>query len=154
MGWWERLQTLGLVLPPAPRALATYASARSRDGLVYVSGQLPFASGALAYTGRVGADLDVEQGRAAARVCALNALAAAAAVAPGGMAGIAGVLQVQGWVQCGQDFHDQARVVDGASELFRALFDEAGAHVRVALGCVALPLDAAVELAAVFTAAP
>jgi enamine deaminase RidA (YjgF/YER057c/UK114 family) len=150
--WLARLQQMGLTLPPAPRPVAAYVPAVRVGELIFVSGQLPSAEGQLRYRGRLGADLGVEEGKAAARLCVLNALAAATTVAPGGPAGIAGVVRVDGFVQCTPDFHEQPQVLNGASELLGALFPGEG-HARVAVGCAALPLDAAVEVAVTFRVA-
>jgi len=146
--WWARLRALGLDLPPVPAPVAAYVPALCCGSLILVSGQLPLVAGQLAHRGRVGQDLGVEEGQAAARLCALNALAAACGVVPQDCA-LAGVARVEGFVQCGPEFHDQARVCNGASELFGALFPGAG-HARLAIGCSALPLDAAVEIAVTF----
>jgi len=147
--WLDRLAELGLQLPTVARPVAAYAPAVVHGDLVYVSGQLPSAGGQVQHRGHVGAGVGVEEGRAAARLCALNALAAACAAAPGGAAAIAGVLKVEGFVQCAPDFHEQPAVINGASELFGALFPGTG-HARAAVGCAALPLDAAVEVAVTF----
>ncbi len=150
--WLDRLAALGLELPPAPRPVATYVPATVAGNLIWVSGQLPTAAGEVRFRGRLGAGLDVAQGQEAARLCALNALAAACGAAAGGAAAIAGVLRVEGYVQCAPEFHDQPKVLNGASDLFGALFPGTG-HVRSAVGCAALPLDAAVEVAVVFRTA-
>ena len=149
--WLARLTGLGLELPPAARPVATYVPAAAFGGLVWVSGQLPMVRGEVAVRGRLGAGLDLAAGQEAARLCVLNALAAACAVVPGGAAGLEGVLRVEGFVQCTPEFHDQPRVVNGASDLLAVLFP-GGGHVRTAVGCAALPLDAAVEVAVVFRA--
>ncbi len=150
--WLGHLRALGLELPPVPKPVAAYVPAVRHGALVFVSGQLPGASGQVLYKGRLGEGVGVEEGRAAARLCALNALAAACSVAPGGASGVVGVVKVDGFVQCTPDFHDQAQVLNGASELFGALFP-GGGHARAAVGCAALPLDAAVEVAVTFRVA-
>ena len=147
--WLARLRELGLELPTVAKPVAAYVPAVRHGAFVFVSGQLPSSGGQLLHRGRLGADLNVEQGRAAARLCALNALAAAASVAPGGPAGLISVLKVDGFVQCTPEFHDQAQVINGASELLGAVFPGSG-HARAAVGCAALPLDAAVEVAVTF----
>ena len=144
--WLTRLHQLGLGLPPVPRPVAAYVPAVVHGDLVYVSGQLPLQEGRLAHRGHLGAGLDVTSGREAARLCALGALAAAAAAAPGPLEA---VIRVEGFVQCTAEFHDQPQVINGASELFAALFP-GGGHARSAVGCAALPMDAAVELAVIF----
>lgn len=147
--WRAALAELGLELPAVAKPIAAYVPAVAHGGLVYVAGQLPSASGQVLYKGRVGDGLSIEEGQLAARLCALNALAAACAAAPGGAQAIIGVLKVEGFVQCVADFHDQPKVINGASEFFGALFPGTG-HARVAVGAVALPLDAAVEVAVTF----
>lgn len=147
--WQEHLAAMGLSLPPVAPPVAAYVPAVVQGDLVYVSGQLPSSAGQVRHRGRLGGGVELEEGRAAARLCALNALAAAAAVAPGGPAAIAGVVKVEGFVQCTPEFHDQPAVINGASELFGALFP-GGGHARAAVGCAALPLDAAVEVAVIF----
>lgn len=147
--WLARLRELGLELPVVAKPVAAYVPAVRHGNVVFVSGQLPSAGGQVVHLGRLGAGLDVQEGQAAARLCALNALAAASAVAPGGPAGLCGVLKVEGFVQCTADFHDQAQVINGASDLLGAVFPGTG-HARAAVGCAALPLDAAVEVAVTF----
>ncbi len=151
--WVQRLAELGLELPDVARPVAAYVPARVHGDLVHVSGQLPSVRGAVRQQGRLGEDVTVEQGQEAARLATLNALAAAAAVAPGGAEAIDGVLRVEGYVQCSPDFHEQPQVVNGASHLLGTLFPGAG-HVRLAVGCAALPLNAAVEVAVTFILAP
>ncbi len=151
--WLRRLAELGLELPEVARPVAAYVPARVHGGLVYVSGQLPMVRGEVSQRGRLGQAVSVEQGQEAARRATLNALAAASAVAPGGPEAIVGVLRVEGFVQCDPDFHEQPQVINGASHLLGTLFPEAG-HVRLAVGCQSLPLDAAVEVAVTFILAP
>ena len=150
--WLARLRELGLELPQVPPPVAAYVPAVRQGALVFVSGQLPSAAGQVMYRGRLGEGLGVQEGRAAARLCALNALAAASSVAPGGPGGVLGVLKVDGFVQSTPEFHDQAQVLNGASELLGALFPGSG-HARAAVGSPALPLDAAVEVAVTFLVA-
>jgi len=147
--WLGRLERLGLALPPVPQALAAYVPAVRDGGVIWVSGQLPISDGRIAICGRLGADLGVAEGQAAARLCVLGALAAAAALAP---EGLSGPLRVEGYVQCTPEFQDQPAVLNGASELLGLLFPGRG-HARLAVGCAALPRDAAVEVACVFRVA-
>jgi enamine deaminase RidA (YjgF/YER057c/UK114 family) len=140
-----RLAALGLTLPEVVPPLAAYVPAVRSGGYVYTSGQLPMADGKLLATGKVGAEVKVEEASALARVCALNALAAAAAAA-GGLSGIRRVVKVTGFVASAPDFTAQAQVVNGASELLLEVFGEAGRHARSAVGMAVLPLDAPVEI--------
>jgi enamine deaminase RidA (YjgF/YER057c/UK114 family) len=144
----ERLAERGLTLPALRRAAGNYRGWVRVDDLLYLSGQ-----GADGHTGRLGADLTVIQGYAAARACALNLLAQAHD-ALGSLSAVQQVVQVRGYVVCTADFTDQPGVVDGASDLFAAVFGEQGRHARTAIGVAALPLGFAVEVDAVLLVAP
>src|SRR5690606_16616483 len=128
-----RLTELGIELPEVAAPVAAYVPAVVHGGLVYTSGQLPFASGALPATGKVGAEVTAEDAAVHARTCALNALAAAAAAA-GGLERIAGVLRVGGFVASAPSFTAQPAVINGASEVLGEIFGEAGRHARAAVG--------------------
>jgi enamine deaminase RidA (YjgF/YER057c/UK114 family) len=141
----ERLAALGLALPDVVPPLAAYVPAVRIGNLVYTSGQLPVAGGQLQATGKVGAEVGATEAAAAARTCALNALAAAASVA-GGLDAIRRVVKMTGFVASAPDFTAQPQVVNGASELLLEVFGEAGKHARSAVGVAALPLDVPVEI--------
>ncbi len=145
----EKLRRLGLALPEMPRAQGVYLPWVRTGSLVFVSGQLPWREGSMAVTGRLGENVSLEQGRDAARLCILNMMAVMEA---NGLSldSITRVVQVQGFVQSAPGFHAQPQVLNGASELLAEVFGEAGRHARLAVGVAALPLDAAVEIAAVF----
>jgi enamine deaminase RidA (YjgF/YER057c/UK114 family) len=141
----QRLAELGLALPAAPQPLGAYRAAVQSGALVFLSGQLPIRGGAMRYRGAVGAALTVEQGRAAAELCALNALAQLDRHL-GGFARLRMLVRVDGYVASAPGFVGQPQVLDGASELFaRVLGDRAG-HARTAFAVPQLPADAAVEL--------
>jgi enamine deaminase RidA (YjgF/YER057c/UK114 family) len=135
------------------RPLAAYVPAVRTGSYVYVSGQLPMVNGELPATGKVGAEVDVAQAKALARVCALNALAAAAAAA-GGLDAITRIVKVTGFVASAPDFTDQPLVVNGASELLVEVFGDAGRHARSAVGVAALPRDTPVEVELIAEVAP
>ena len=147
-----RLTELGIELPEVAAPVAAYVPAVVRDGLVYTSGQLPFASGALPATGKGGAEVTAEDAQEHARRCALNALAAAAAAA-GGVEKIGGVLRVGGFVASDPAFTGQPGVINGASEVLGEIFGDAGKHARAAVGVAVLPLDSPVEVEVTFTLA-
>lgn len=144
-----RLRELGIELPDVAAPVAAYVPAVVHGGLVYTSGQLPFASGALPTTGKVGAEITPEDAATYARTCALNALAAAAAAA-GGLDRIAGVLRVGGFVASAPSFTGQPAVINGASEVLGEIFGDAGRHARAAVGVASLPLDSPVEVEVTF----
>lgn len=141
----ERLTELGLTLPEVVAPLAAYVPAVRTGDHVYVSGQLPMVEGKLLLTGKVGAEVDPEDAKRAARVCALNGLAAAASVV-GGLSGIVRIVKVVGFVASAPGFTGQPQVVNGASELFGEIFGEAGRHARSAVGVAELPLNTPVEV--------
>jgi len=140
----ERLASLGLVLPSPPAAVAAYDPWVRSGDWVMTSGQLPWRDGVMAYVGRLGAELDVEQGYRAARLCALNALAQLRAAA--GSLDRVSLVRVEGFVHCAPGFRGHPQVLNGASELFNAVLGEAGRHARLAVGISEMPLDAAVQV--------
>jgi enamine deaminase RidA (YjgF/YER057c/UK114 family) len=140
-----RLAALGLALPPVAAPVAAYVPAVRSGPYVYTAGQLPLADGKLPRTGKVGAQVSVDDAAALARTCALNALAAVASVA-GGLAAVTRIVKVTGFVASDPSFTGQPLVVNGASELLLEVFGEAGRHARSAVGVAVLPLDAPVEV--------
>lgn len=147
-----RLEELDIELPDVAAPVAAYVPAVVHGDLVYTSGQLPFASGALPATGKVGSDVTAEDAKAYARTCALNAVAAAAAAA-GGVEKLGGVLRVGGFVASDPSFTGQPGVINGASEVLGEIFGDAGRHARAAVGVSVLPLDSPVEVEVTFTLA-
>src|SRR5262245_46710542 len=141
---YARLAELGLTLPPVTAPMAAYVPAKRSGNYVYVSGQVPMADGKLLETGKVGAGVSAERGRELAQRCALNALAAVEALV--GLGQVVQVVKVVGFVASAPGFTGQPGVINGASELFVALFGEAGRHARSAVGVAELPLDAPVEV--------
>jgi enamine deaminase RidA (YjgF/YER057c/UK114 family) len=139
-----RLGKIGVALPQVAAPLAAYVPAVRTGNVVYTAGQLPFDSGRLAGTGKVGADITPEEGKAMARICALNALAAVDALV--GLDAVTQVVKVVGFVASAPGFNGQPSVVNGASDLLAEVFGERGAHARSAVGVAELPLDAPVEI--------
>ncbi|GAB2488577.1 RidA family protein [Luteococcus sediminum] len=141
----EKLDELGIVLPPVATPLAAYTPAAKVGTQVWTSGQLPLIDGKLELTGKVGAEVTPEMAKAQARIAALNALAAAAQVA-GGVDAITRICKITVFVASAPDFTEQPGVANGASELFGEVFGEQGVHVRGAVGVASLPIDACVEV--------
>ncbi len=139
-----RLTQLGIALPEVVAPLAAYVPAVRTGDLVYTAGQLPMRAGQLAGTGKVGAQVSMEEGKAMARICALNALAAIDSVV--GIDAVTRVVKVVGFVASAPGFNGQPGVVNGASELLAEVFGDDGAHARSAVGVSELPLDAPVEV--------
>ena len=141
---------LGIELPtPAPPAGA-YVPFVVAGRLLLVAGQLPMWNGTLKYDGRVGAEITLEYGIAAARLCGLNLLAQARAACDGDLDRVRRVLRLGGFVQAAPGFTDHPKVLNGASELMVEVFGQAGRHVRVAVGAASLPMAAAVEIEGMF----
>jgi len=141
----ERLHELGYELPSVPTPAGSYVPATKSGSLVFTAGQLPFEDGQLRITGKVGADVTPEQAQDAARMCALNALAAAASIADG-LDNIARIVKVTGFVASAEGFTGQPGVINGASDLLGEVFGNAGLHSRSAVGVVELPLGSPVEV--------
>jgi enamine deaminase RidA (YjgF/YER057c/UK114 family) len=147
----ERLRELGIELPPAPAALASYVPTRlvpigQGRALLYIAGQVPVKDGRR-LTGRCPDEVSVEDAQAAARACALNVLAQIEAAA--GLDKVEQVAQVLGYVLCTPEFTDQPKVLNAASELLVDVLGDAGRHTRAAVGASALPGSVTVEIAAV-----
>jgi len=139
-----RLRELGVALPDVVAPLASYVPAVRTGDLVYTSGQLPVEAGKLVGTGKVGAEVTPEEGKAMARICALNALAAVNSLV--GIDAVTRVVKVVGFVASAPGFNGQPGVVNGASDLLAEVFGDKGAHARSAVGVSALPLDVPVEV--------
>ena len=147
-----RLRELGTELPPAPPVGGSYVPCRREGSLVFVSGQVSVDAQQGPLVGKLGANCSIDEGRAAARCCALNLLAQLHAHC-GGIDRIEGCLQLTGYVNATPDFEHHAQVMNGASELINDVFGEAGRHTRASVGMGSLPLGVAVEVAGVFRAA-
>lgn len=142
--WKARLSELGLALPEVVAPLASYVPAVRTGDLVYTAGQLPMQAGKLMGTGKLGAEVTPEEGKALARVCALNALAAVDSLV--GIDSVTRVVKVVGFVASAPGFNGQPSVINGASDLLAEVFGDRGAHARSAVGVSELPLDAPVEV--------
>jgi enamine deaminase RidA (YjgF/YER057c/UK114 family) len=141
----QKLEALGLTLPPPPAAVGAYVPVVRTGNLVVTSGQLPWQGDRMLYPGKLGTDLTLEQGQAAARVAALNALAQLKAAA-GDLDRVRQIVRLEGYVHCGPGFRQHPQVLNGASELLTAVLGDRGRHTRTALGIHEMPLDAPVQL--------
>jgi len=142
-----KLAQLGITLPQAAAPVASYVPVVVQGGFAYTSGQLPFVDGALV-TGKLGDTVSLEEGQAAARACGLMILAQLKAA--GLLERVEQVVKLGGFVASTPDFTDQPKVANGASDLMVEVFGDAGKHARSAVGVPVLPLDAAVEVDAIF----
>ena len=142
----QKLKDMGMQLPKAPKPVGAYVATRKSGNLLFISGQLPFAEGKLTCKGKVGQEVSIEQGQAAFRLCALNALAQAKE-SLGDLGRISGILKIVGYLCCVEGFVDHAKVLNGASEFFvQVLGMEKGGHTRMVMGVQSLPLGTAVAL--------
>lgn len=145
MSFEDKLKQLGLEIPEAPKPVAAYVPAVKIDNLIYTAGQIPFVKGEVKYKGKVGKDLDADEGYQAAKVCALNCLSVIKGIA-GSLDKIERIVKVVGFVNSAPGFNQQPKVINGASEVLGEIFGEVGRHARSAVGVSELPIDAAVEV--------
>ena len=143
----RKLEELGLTLPQAAAPVASYVPTVLANGMLHISGQLPFKDGQLV-KGRVGDDVSLESAQDAAKLCGLM-LVAQMKAALGTLARVERIVKLGVFVNSTGDFTDQAKVANGASELMVALFGDIGKHARSAVGVAVLPLGAAVEIDAI-----
>jgi enamine deaminase RidA (YjgF/YER057c/UK114 family) len=148
-----RLAALGITLPDAPPPAANYVPFVATGNLLHVSGQISQADGAL-IRGRLGDDLGVEQGAAAARSCAISLLAQVRRALGGDWSRLVRAVKLTGFVNATAEFTDQPKVVNGASDLLVAVLGDAGRHARSAVSAISLPLGVAVEIEAIFEIVP
>ena len=141
----KKLAELGILLPDAPAAVATYVPFKIAGNMLYISGQGPIVSGRLKYTGKVGATLSPEEGYQSARLCALNLLAQMKK-AVGNLDKIVQIVRLTGYVASADDFYEQPKVINGATDLLALVFGPAGIPTRCALGVNVLPFDTPTEV--------
>lgn len=146
----KKLMELGIVLPPTAPPAANYVPARRLGNQIYISGQVPSEQGKDKFTGKLGSDFTVEQGRAAARLCAVNILAQLKHALNGDLDLVKGVIRLGGFVNAEPAFGEHPKVINGASDLMVEVFGEAGRHARAAVGCYSLPRNVPVEVDAIF----
>jgi enamine deaminase RidA (YjgF/YER057c/UK114 family) len=144
-----RLAKRGVELPAAAAPAANYLPYVRHDDLVFVSGQLPMTAEGVAFRGKLGDGVSVEDGQAAARLCAVNVLAQVKAALDGDLERIRRIVRITGFVASAHGFFEQHLVVNGASDFLAEALGDRGRHARAAVGVAALPLDAAVEVDAI-----
>jgi len=145
----QRLRALSIELPQPSKPGANYVPWARSGQLVFLTGQLSQWNGERRFIGKLGREFGVEEGQAAARLCALNLIAHARDAAGGDLDRVARIVRIAGFVNSTPDFVQQSQVVNGASDLFVEVFGDAGRHARMAVGVAALPYEVAVEVEAV-----
>ena len=145
----ENIKNLGLNIPELPKALANYVPYKIVGNTMYISGQAPVKNGELIYKGKVGSDITVEDGIEAAKLCVTNIIAAVKAGLEGNWSKLDSFIKLTGYVNCQDNFTDQPKIINGASDMLVEIFGDQGRHSRVAVGSNALPLGIAVEIDAI-----
>jgi enamine deaminase RidA (YjgF/YER057c/UK114 family) len=145
-----RLQELNITLPAPPAPVASYVPYVVTGNMVFISGQVTMAADGLKYVGKVGADISLEDGKAAARLCAINVIAQVKAACGGDLDRVKRCVKVGVFVNAVADFTQHPEVANGASDLFQEVFGDAGKHSRAAVGAGSLPRGVAAEVEAVF----
>lgn len=144
-----RLSDLGVTLPDAAAPAANYVPFVRTGNQLFISGQLPMDAGKIAFTGKLGDGVSVDDGKAAAKTCAINLLAQAKA-ATGDLDKVVRLVKIVGFVNSTADFTDQPQVINGASDFLVEAMGDAGRHARSAVSAASLPFGASVEIEAIF----
>ena len=150
MSVYENLKKLNLEIPKAPDPVGAYIAYKKTANLLFISGQISIDSNGKITKGKLGKDLTIEQGQAAAKLCAINIIAQAKKACDEKLETIRNCIKLTGYVNSTNDFNDQPKVINGASEIISAVFGKNGKHTRAAISSNSLPLDAAVEVDAIF----
>ena len=150
MSVYENLKKLNVEIPKAPDPVGAYVAYKKTGNLLYISGQIPVDANGKITKGKLGKELSIEEGQAAAKLCAINIIAQAKKACNEKLESIANCIKLTGYVNSTNEFIDQPKVINGASELIFAVFGEKGKHTRAAISANALPLGAAVEIDAIF----
>ena len=146
----QRLNELGITLPPPGAPAGNYVPFVVVGDIAYMSGQVAREAGKMKYVGKVGRDISIEDGQAAARLCAVNLLSQLKVACGGDLDRVERCVRLSGFVNSPPDFFEHPKVVNGASDLMVQALGERGQHARTAVGVAALPLDSAVEVEAIF----
>ena len=145
----EKLKKLNIILPKAPDPVGGYVASKIVGNLVFISGQLPLNSEGKLIKGKIGKELNLEQGQEAAKFCALNLLAQLKKIC-GSLDKVKSCVKITGYVNSTDSFVDQPKIVNGASDLISQIFGDNGKHTRAAVSTNSLPLGAAVEVDGIF----
>tara|TARA_B100001175_G_C19255428_1_gene516785 strand:- start:48 stop:512 length:465 start_codon:yes stop_codon:yes gene_type:complete len=145
----ENIKQLGIEIPDMPAPLANYLPYKVSDSVVYVAGQGPVKNGELVYKGKVGKDISIDDGIKAAELCCINIIAALKKSINGDWNRLESFLKLGGFVNCNDNFQDQPKIINGASDLLVSIFGNQGKHSRFAVGSNSLPMNISVEIDAI-----
>ena len=145
----ENIKNLGLNIPELPKALANYVPFKIVGKTMYISGQAPVRNGEMIYKGKVGSDISIEDGVQAAKLCVINIISALKTGIEGDWDKLDSFVKLTGFVNCQDNFTEQPKIINGASDMLVEIFGDQGRHARVAVGSNALPLGIAVEIDAI-----
>ena len=146
----KKLEQLNITLPNALDPVGAYVATKKINNLLYISGQLPISSDGKILTGKVGKDLSLEEGQKAAKLCVINILAQLKKALNGDLSKVKNCVKITGFVNSTDDFDQQPKVINPASETLSFVFGENGKHTRAAVSVNSLPLGAAVEIDSIF----
>ena len=146
----DNLKKLGINLPKAPKPVGSYSAYKKSGNLLFVSGQVSFKADGTLIKGKAGKDLSLEQCQEAAKVCCINILAQVKEACDGDLNKVKQCIKITGYVNSSDDFVDQPKVINGASDLLVNIFGDKGIHARAAISTNSLPLGAAVEVESIF----
>ena len=146
----ENINKLGLLIHDAPAPIGAYVAFKIVNKFLYISGQVSVDSNGKFIKGKVGKDIDLKEGQEAAKLCAINIIAQAKKACNGNLEKISSCIKITGYVNSSDEFIDQPKVLNGASELISAVFGEKGKHTRAAISVNSLPLGVSVEIDAIF----
>tara|TARA_B100001996_G_scaffold276877_1_gene217509 strand:- start:45 stop:503 length:459 start_codon:yes stop_codon:yes gene_type:complete len=146
----DKLKELNIILPEAPDPVGAYVAFKKTGKLIFISGQLPIGKDGIPIKGKVGKDLTLEKAQQAAKFCAINILAQVKKAAGGNLDNIKSCVKITGFVNSDDNFTDQPKVINPASELLSSVFGDGGKHARAAVSTNSLPLGVAVEIDAIF----
>ena len=146
----KNLKKLNIVLPDPPNPVGAYTAFKKVGNLLFVSGQISLEANGNLIKGKVGLNLDLEMGRKAARACCINIIAQLKKACDGDFNRVKSCIQLSGYVNSSDNFVDQPKVINGASELIKEVFENIGIHTRAAVSSNSLPLGAAVEIVSIF----
>ncbi len=146
----DNLRKLNIEIPHAPDPVGAYVAYKIIGNLLFISGQLPIGNDGKIIKGKIGKDLKVEDGQEAAKLCVINIIAQAKKAMNGDLSKIKNCIKITGFVNSTDEFKDQPKIINAASELLAAVFGDKGKHARAAVSCNSLPLGIAVEIDAIF----